>query len=40
MICVNETITRRTITRNEDLREEGYESDRDIGPFFDTVAYK
>ena len=38
VICVTETITRITITRNKDLCEEGYDSDSDIGPLFDAVS--
>ena len=38
VICVTETITRRTI--NKDLCEEVYYSDGDIGPFFYEVADK
>ena len=37
-ICVTEPITIRTITCKEDLCEEGYDYDGDIGPFFDAVA--
>ena len=37
---MTETITRRTIMRNKDLCEEGYESDVDIGPFFYAVVYE
>ena len=33
-MCVTEPITRRNITCNKDLCEEGYDSDGDIGPFF------
>ena len=39
-ICVTDPIIRRTITYDEDLCEEGSESDGDIDPFFDTVAYE
>ena len=35
-ICVTDPITRRTITRNKDLCEEGYDSGGDIGPCFDA----
>ena len=38
MICVTEPITRRKITCNEELCEEGYDFDGDIGPFFDKVV--
>ena len=35
---MTDPITRRTITCNEDLFEEGYDSDGDIGPFFDAFV--
>ena len=38
VICVTETITRRTITCSEYLCEEGYDSDVDIGQFLDVVV--
>ena len=34
---MTDPIIRRTIICNEDLSEEGYESDSDIGPYFDAV---
>ena len=34
---MTDTITRRTITLNEDLCEEGYDSSGDIGTYFDAV---
>ena len=37
-ICVTEPITRRTITCNKDLCEEGHDYDGDIGPFFYAVS--
>ena len=40
VICVTDTITRRTITCNKDLCEEGYDSDGDIGLSFDLVLDK
>ena len=36
-ICVTDPITRRTIMCNEDLCEDGYDSDDNIGPSFDAV---
>ena len=36
-VCVTDQITRRTIMCNEDLCEEGYDSDGDIGPSSDAV---
>ena len=35
---MTDPIIRRMITCNEDLCEEGYNSDDDIGPFIDSVA--
>ena len=37
-ICVTEPITRRSITCNKYLCEEGYDSNGDIGQFFDAVV--
>ena len=37
LICVTDTNTRRTITCNDDLCEEGYDSGGNIGPYFDAV---
>ena len=37
---MTDTITIMTITCNEDLCEDGYDSDDDIGSFFDAVADK
>ena len=34
---MTDPIIRRTIICNEDLSEVGYESDSDIGPYFDAV---
>ena len=34
---MTEPTKRRTITCKKDLCEEGYDSDGDIGPFFDAV---
>ena len=37
---MTETITRGTITCNKYLCEEGYDSNGDIGTFFDAVVYE
>ena len=37
-ICVTELVTMKTISFKEDLCEEGYDSDGDIGPFLDAVV--
>ena len=39
-ICVTDPIKKRTIRRNKDLCEEGYDSGGDIGPSFDEVWYE
>ena len=39
-ICVTDAVTRRTIMCNEELSEQGYESDGDISPSFDAVLYE
>ena len=39
-ICVTDPITNITITWNEDLYEDGYDSDGDIGTSFDAVLYE
>ena len=37
---MTEPITRRSITCNKDLCNERYDSDVDIGPFFDVAVYE
>ena len=40
VMCVTDLIKRRTITFRKDLCEQSYDSDGDIGPYFDVVLYE